>query len=233
MILDILLLAFFLLFLIIGIKRGAARTLLNLTGMVLASFLSSSLGSMLAKWIYENGFKQGILDSFSGALEKSGAADAVQTVLDSLPPQLTGFLSVFGVNKESLINDSQSAMNNASKSAAEAVEGVIGSAVTSVISFFVIILLFFLLLILFKMLIRLVVHAFELPVLRQLNGILGGILGAAEGVIFLFLLIMLIQLLMPVVSLPWLTPELIEQSNLFKFLYHLDIFSQAGAVLHG
>lgn len=232
MILDILLIVFILLFLIIGIKRGAARTLLNLTGMVLAAFLASSFGSLLAKWIYENGFKQGILDSFSGALEQSGAADAVQNVLSSLPPQLIGFLSVFGVNRESLITDSQNAMTTASKGAAEAVESVIGSAITSVISFFVIILLFLLLFIVFKMLIRLVVHAFELPILRQLNGILGGILGVVEGIIFLFLLIMLMQLLLPVMNPSWLTPELIEQSYLFKFLYHLDIFSQAGTALY-
>lgn len=234
MVLDIIIVAFFLIFVIIGIKSGAAKTLLKLVGTLLAVFLASSFGSVIAKWIYEGFFQKGIINSINTAIEQSGTGDALQSVANSLPDLVYNALSLLGISKESLISQTENAANASQATISQTFEGIISPVLTSIISFFVIIILFILLSVLFKFLIRLLLNVFELPVLHTVNRLLGGVLGALEGVAVVYLMILLIRLILPFAGDDFfITEQLINQSVLFKAMYNIDIFGGITQLING
>jgi hypothetical protein len=62
-----------------------------------------------------------------------------------------------------------------------------------------------------------------LPVLRQLNKIGGALVGAAQGVLMVVLLVLLVEVVCYCVTTP-ITPEVIDQTYLFSFFSrHLPV----------
>lgn len=225
MILDIIIIAMFLLFVIIGLKRGAAKTLLNLVGIVLAVFLSANFGSLLSEWIYKGFFQKGITQSIHTAIEQGGT-DAFNNAVNSLPDFIYSLLSCFGVSKDYLYSLTENASASSQSVISQTIEGVISPILTSIISFFVIIILFILLMVLFKLLIKMLLGVFELPVLHMLNRTLGGILGALEAVAIVYLLVILTKLIIPFSGNEFfITQQLINESVIFKAIFDLNIFN--------
>ena len=89
------------------------------------------------------------------------------------------------------------------------------------------IILFFVLYAVFKALARLLSKFFELPVLSLINRVFGGVIGIAEGVILVMLVVSLVRMAMPLTgdSIPFLTQEAIDGSFLFKAFYTGDIIN--------
>ena len=58
------------------------------------------------------------------------------------------------------------------------------------------------------------------PVLRQLNGIMGGVFGILKGVVYLFLACVVLQLIMAVIGnsvVPM--QQMLDQSYVYQFLF--------------
>lgn len=228
--LDLIIILLFVIFVLIGIKRGAIKTLLNLVSVWLAVFLSSVLGSGIAQWIYDVCFKNGITQGINNTLSQTGTAYTVENAIDSIPDFVFNALSAFGVTKDSLLSQTEGTVSSAQSSISNAVEGIISPILTSIISFFLIIILFILLLVLFKFLIKLISGLFELPVLHFFNKVLGGVLGAIEGVAFVYLLVVLIKIILPFTGEDFfITQLMIDESIIFKTLYDINIFSSITA----
>lgn len=226
MILDIIIIAFFLIFVIIGIKRGAARTLLNLVALGVSVFLASVFGSAFAQWIYNSFFQSGIVQSLNSAMTASGASDSLQSALDAIPDYVYSALSFAGITKDSLLSQTEHAASSSQTEIAQTIEGIISPVLTSIISFFTVIILFLLLMILLKFLIKFILNIFELPGLHMLNRMAGAVLGFAEGVIFTYLIIVLLKLVLPFAGEDFIiTQQLINESIIFRAMYGLDIFS--------
>ncbi len=224
--LDLIIILIFVIFVLIGIKRGAIKTLLNLISVCLSVFLSSVLGSNISNWVYNVLFKNGIIQGVNNTLNQTDVADAVENAINSIPDVVYNALSVFGVTKESLLLQTEGAVNSTQSSIANVVEGVIRPILTSIISFFLIIILFILLLVLFKFLIRLINGIFELPVLHTFNRMLGGILGAVEGGAIVYMFVLLIKIILPFAGDDFfITQQMIEESIIFKTMYEINIFN--------
>ena len=73
----------------------------------------------------------------------------------------------------------------------------------------------------------LLLKVFRLPVIRQIDMVLGGVLGAAEAFLLICMLAYLLKLVIPQITtdLPLLQEETIYKSFIFKHLYDGNIFS--------
>lgn len=62
---------------------------------------------------------------------------------------------------------------------------------------------------------------FKLPVLHQVNSLLGGILGLAKGVLAVFFICAVLQLMLPIIAekFPNINEKEITQSNIYMYLY--------------
>lgn len=229
--LDLIIVLLFVLFLLIGIKRGAIKTLLNLVSVALSVFLSCVLGSNIAGWTYDVFFKNGIIQGVENTISQTGAADAVKKAINSIPDFIFNAISVFGVTKDSLLSETEGAVSSTQTGITNAIESVISPVLTSIISFFLIIILFILFIVLFKFLIRLINSLFELPILHMFNKALGGVLGIIEGAVFVFLFVVLIKIVLPFTGDDFfITQQMINESIIFKAMYDLNIFNNIWAI---
>ncbi len=219
MIADLVIITAIVLFIIIGIKRGIAKTLLNLAGLVLTVISANYLSSFLAQFTYDTFIKQSVITNLEQIISENGIQYAIQNCFDAVPGWISGLLSailsLFGTD----LNGFEKHMNisyNASLSVAQSVEKSVSAVVIEVFGILLAIILFIVIFILVKKLIKLALKAFKIPVIKQINMLLGGVLGAVEGMIFVWLAVNIFFAVMAFTN-----PTLIESDyvtgNLFRF----------------
>ena len=106
MISTILIILLILLFIIMGARRGAARTLLNFVGMIAASVISHFLSGVLAQAVYDAFMKGKVISSLESTISSYGAEYAAKTSMDALPAGIRGILrflsGLLGLSPEAL-----------------------------------------------------------------------------------------------------------------------------------
>lgn len=225
MILDIIILVIIIALAVLGMSRGFFKTLFNLIGVVLAIILSFVFGNLASNWIYTAFFKPNILNSINATIEQEDTAQAVESIINSIPDFIYNALSGTGVTKESLLTDTQAVADNAQASVANSLEKVIGPLITAIISFFVIIIFFILLMILIKFFVRIINTVFQLPLLHTINRVFGLILGLGEGLAVVYLLVMLAKIIMPYMGDDFFINQTsINESMLFKCFLEFKLF---------
>lgn len=175
-----------------GVKRGIAATLLNLAALAAAGITANLLASAMAHGIYNAFFKASVTQSIRDMISQGGEDYAAQNSLDALPGAIRGilglFLSVFGLDYNHLQGRIGTSAEQTTDKVVEIIEKPLGELAVFVISIILIIVLFIILLIVFKLLARIALRAFNLPVVRQVNMIFGGLFGAVEGVVLVCIL---------------------------------------------
>ena len=105
MISAIVIILLILLFIILGVHRGAARTLLNFAAMIAATAISHFLSSVIAQAVYDAFFHKTVLESLQTTIAQNGEEFAAKTSLQALPDgferMLEGLSKLFGVSPES------------------------------------------------------------------------------------------------------------------------------------
>lgn len=190
MITDIIIVAVIVLFALIGVKRGIAKTILNLAGLVLTAISAYYLSSFLSQFIYDSFLKQTVITNIQQIIEQNGIDYALNNCLEAVPQWINGILSffagIFGVSLDEF--ESQLIIpSDISSSTSQVVESAVAPVVTSVLSIIFVIVLFIIIFIIVKKLIRLALGVFNIPVIKQINQLLGGIFGLAEGLLVVFI----------------------------------------------
>ena len=127
---------------------------------------------------------------------------------------LNGFTRLFGVSSGDL-QGRFVVQENTPAELARAVEKPIGDLTVFIMSTLFTCLVFILLWVVFKLLIRKALLVFRIPVVRQLNMILGGFLGLLEGVIFVFFVANILY-----VAVSCANPQLAENASIFGGLFN-------------
>lgn len=221
------------LFLILGAKRGAVRSLLNLGSTVLVVFLSSWLGKLLAQFIYGAFIQKGLTDTIAKSLadnaKQAGTDTYVTSVLSSLPQYIRDSISALGIDLSSFTSsiDSTQSVNLWANSAAVQLEKLLAPIYTALISLVSVLALFIILMIFRKILVNIICKVFDLPVLKQVNGFVGAIVGLLEGVLFIFIICMVLHIMLPYqAEIPAIfSDSSINSTILFKQFYNCGIFS--------
>ena len=199
MIIDIIIVAVILLFTVLGVWRGIARTLLNLVGMIVNMLLSRWLSNGLALWIYAAFIKPSVTASLEEQIMKNGFSEAVAKSLEAVPQWLDSIISsVFaplGIRYEDLQNGMFIGKDQAS-SIANAIEEPLSRIIIAVLSMILMVVLFLVIMLIIKMIIRAILRAVHATGLSGINHFFGGILGFAEGFAFVFLAINIFYVIM-------------------------------------
>ena len=187
MIADIIIALIIVLFIIIGVKRGIARTILNIVGLFATYMFASYLSKLLAQLVYNTFLKQTVVNNINEFIAVNGLDYAASNCLGALPDWanaiVSAIVSLLGGSCEQFAQSIDSQATIALSSSAENIETAVETAAVAVFAMILLIVLFIVIFIILKKLIRLVLKVFKAPVLKQVNGLFGGVLGAAEGIL--------------------------------------------------
>ncbi|MDO4459525.1 MAG: CvpA family protein [Clostridia bacterium] len=181
--LDIIIVVTLILFVCAGAKNGLIRALGDFLGSVAAAFVASWTGSIVAEKIYVQFFRQNVLNKITAAVS-AGNQDA-SGYFSGLPKFLVRWLSGNGVTEQTL----NSAITSGAANAAQTVEAAISPMLIGIIKVFAVIIIFMLVMVIIKVAVRLLTGIFELPILKQINSVFGGLFGFFAGAVIIWVVL--------------------------------------------
>ena len=215
-IIDILVLIVLGVSVIFGMYRGFISGVLSVAALLGAAAFSFAMSGELAAWLNGNETLVKTLIYYTDAGSRISNLDlslmSVSQVTDgalaqilmsaNLPP---AFQSAF----VSAVDAAAASVTASAMTIAELLSQTIVSVSISILSFLI---LFFVSYVVATFVIHLVNYVFELPVLRHLDALVGGIFGLARGVLLLFILFALIPIVLAVAPVPMIE-EMIAASR--------------------
>ncbi len=197
--LDLVLLCVFLLFTVVGIRRGVVKSATHFLGSILAAFFASALGGAAAKWVFDVMFRDALVERIGGSLASLGTGStsaAINGLLSSLPDFIVRALAEAGITANSL----EGVVSTRSGQAAELIADSLAPVFISFLKVLAVIVLFCLFMIVVRVLADMVAGLFRLPLLRQLNGVLGGLFGFLLALVSVWILISAVQVFLPMLA---------------------------------
>ena len=190
----------FLLAVWLGYRRGFFKSIIQLAGCFIAVMFASTLSAPLSSGIYNQFISGTVQKQIEARIEKAGS-DSVETalggVLEELPDSVVNALSMFDLGTAEQVKDklADSLDGSVTQISQQIEEKVVRPAAVSLLR----VLCFFILCILFIVVVGVVASMvgkiLRLPVLRQADGLLGGVLGAAQGVVLVFVAVTVMSLI--------------------------------------
>ncbi len=198
--LDLVLLCVFLLFTFIGIRRGFVKSAAHFLGSILAAFFASALGGAAAKWVFDVMFRDALVERISSSIASLGTGStsaAVDGLLSSLPDFIVRALAEAGITANSL----EGVVSTRSGQAAELIADSLAPVFIGFLKVLAVIVLFCLFMIVVRVLADMVAGLFRLPLLRQLNGTLGGLFGFLLALVSVWIFISALQVFLPMLTM--------------------------------
>ena len=189
MVADIIIIAVFALLFFIDFKRGIAITILNVAGVALTGFLAYHISNFLASWVYTAFGQQTLTTNLQQMIDTQGINSAIANSFSALPNWVMGmlgfFLSIFGLDSSVYTNDFQ-VPNSAAAAVSTSVENLIQPVITGMFRLVIGVVISIIIFIIIKILVKKLAIVFKIPVVKQINKLLGGVLGLAEAAILVF-----------------------------------------------
>ena len=189
MVADIIIIAVFALLFFIDFKRGIAITILNVAGVALTGFLAYHISNFLASWVYTAFVQQTLTTNLQQMIDTQGINSAIANSFSALPNWVMGmlgfFLSIFGLDSSVYTNDFQ-VSNSAAAAVSTSVENLIQPVITGMFRLVIGVVISIIIFIIIKILVKKLAKVFKIPVVKQINKLLGGVLGLAEAAILVF-----------------------------------------------
>jgi uncharacterized membrane protein required for colicin V production len=186
---DIIIIAVFALLFFIDFKRGIAITILNVAGLALTGFLAYHISNFLASWVYTAFVQQTLTTNLQQMIDTQGINSAIANSFSALPNWVMGmlgfFLSIFGMDSSVYTNDFQ-VPNSAASAVSTSVENLIQPVITGMFRLVIGVVISIIIFIIIKILVKKLARVFKIPVVKQINKLLGGVLGLAEAAILVF-----------------------------------------------
>ncbi len=194
MVLDIIAAAVIVIMCILGVKRGILRTIVSVCSWFLSTILAWIFYSPVAEFLKTTPVFEYILNAVKTGITEPGALETKSAV----PELFRGFVDA-GID-----------------SGADAAALGISNIITALLAFVLTLILCRVLILLLGAACKV---ASRLPVVKQCNKLLGGILGAAEGVLILYIAAALVFAIEPVHSSEFFE-EQISQSVAASQIYN-------------
>ncbi len=198
-ILDGIILLICLICVLVGVKKGFIHSVVRFWGAVIAALLASTLGGALAQWLFDTMFRGAMVEKINSSLQALGsenAAAAAGQVLASLPDFLVRALEEAGVTLETVSH----AINSQTSGAAGMVVDYLSPVFVNFLKVLAVIVLFFLFTTLARLLAALISDLLRLPILRELDGVLGGAFGFLLALVSVWVVVAGATVFMPMLD---------------------------------
>lgn len=198
-ILDGIILLICLLCVLVGVKRGFIHSVVRFLGSLIAALLASALGGVLAQWLFDTMFRGAMIEKINSSLQSLGAdnaAAAANQILSSLPDFLVRALEEAGITLETVSHT----INTQTGQAAGMVVDYLSPVFVNFLKVLAVIVLFFLFMTLVRLLAALIADLLRLPILKELDGLLGGVFGFLLAMVSVWVVVAGITVFMPMLS---------------------------------
>lgn len=166
--------------------KGLLAGLLSLVGTLVCLVAGFFVGRALAEPLFGWLFRDRLIENTTSAIQEHAVTN-VQELLD----QVVGFLPDFA--KQPIIDQFGGVtFFDSYEFASQMVDNVIAPIVIPIIAVILFIILFILLRLLFNLLTRLLRGVNRVPVIGTANRVLGGVAGAVVGLLYIFLLVVVL-----------------------------------------
>ena len=206
------------LFTVIGAKKGFIKAAADLLGGVAAMIAAGMLSTPVAEYIYTKLFAEGVELKVKNAFEVKEME--IGEFFAELPEFVSRWLNFTGINADTV---AQKIAENGD-STAETVVNSLAPVFISLINVFVVIILFLLFMIITKAVANLLTGLFHLPLLKEVNGLLGAVLGILLGVLVVWIAIGAIEFFQPMMEHETLTKlnNLVDNSTVCDILVKMN-----------
>lgn len=198
-VLDAVIIGVCLICVLVGVQRGFIRSAVHFLGSVIAACLASVLGGAAAHWLFDNFFRNAMVEKISSTLDSLGAGSAtaaVEQILASLPDFLVRALEDAGVTASSVSGE----ITAQTGQAAVMITNYLAPVFISFLKVLAVIVLFFLFMIMVRFLASLVGKLLKLPILGTVDGLLGGIFGFLLALLSVWIVVAALTVFMPLLD---------------------------------
>ncbi len=226
MVLDLIAAALVVVAVIVGIKRGFIKSIIGLVGLIAAAVLAAMFASPLASTVYDSVIEKPLSAAVENAVETSAqsVASTVGEQIENATAGLPDILQAMLAADVSWEDNAAAAVDAAALS--ETLTGLLKPICISVVQVLMFLLLFIVILIAIKMLGGVIDKLFSsLPVIKQANGALGGVIGAVQGILLVFVLCFALELYMTLTGADaMITREQLSQTVIVKHFMAFNPF---------
>ena len=227
--LDGVILTLFVEMILIGRHRGFIKTVAGLAAFVAALVLASFLGGPVSELVYDKTVEPMVLETIDKNVgEDSPAADKLDTALAEMPGFVTNVLQNADIQSGADVLEKLSGTQEGESVAESISRQVVAPVVMPLLKMLCTLLLFVVAFILASVLLKALNVVAKLPLLKQLNTMLGGFAGAVSGILWMIFAVSVLQVLAYMGTIALLTPELLQSTILTKWL--CDVNPLAGAL---
>lgn len=211
-IIDVIILAVIAVSVLNGMHRGFISGVLSVAALIGSAALAFMVSGDLAAWLQGNRTLVDTLTYYTDAGSRISDLNLsllpVSQVTESVLAQILQDANLPAAFESAFLTGIGSA--SGTQTIAQLMSQTIVSVSISILSYLICFLIAYVIL---TFVIHLIIYVFELPVLRHLDSLIGGIFGLLRGVMLVFIFFMIVPIVLSVVPIDMLT-ELIEQSRL-------------------
>lgn len=226
LILDIVTVLVAVLFVLVGYHRGFIKSVVRLIGFAASVVAAALLSNPVAVKVYDMLFRARVETLVTQKVEEAAASataslqEQIASVVASLPQSIQSLIAVYGVDVESFVGAAQPAQTLSTT----ILDQIVTPLCTTVLQLIVFLVLFLVLFLIIHLVGKLLDKIFaSLPIIKQVNGALGAVIGFAEAVLVLFVLCYGVQLYMSLTGAQSvITSSDLEQTYLVRYLMELN-----------
>lgn len=227
-ILDAVIVVLFALMVWLGHKRGFIKTVSGLVAFAAALVLSSMLSGPVSGFVYSTFVEPPVLEELTAHVgEGSPAAGQLDAALAQMPAFVTNRLAANGLESGAAVLDRLSGTAEGETVAESILRQVVEPVVVPLLKSVSMLLLFLILLVVATILLKAVDLVAKLPLLKQLNKTLGAVAGIVQGVLWVFFAVTVLQLVANFGWFDFLTPQLMDQTLLIRWIDSLNPMTTA------
>ncbi len=197
-IVDIIIVAVFLITVIVSYKKGFFRSLFDLIGTLVAVTASRIISSSLAPQGFEMYIKEPAKTALANSLGTVGTTDyvaQVESAINSIPDSYNGVMELIGIDKQGLLDQ----VSSSGIPEGNLVDNIMANIVTPVGTAVIQFVMFVVLTVVFSLALKIVVRLLDfiikkLPFVKKVNKGLGVFIGIFRGLIAVFIVSMIISL---------------------------------------
>lgn len=234
LILDGIILAIVVIYIILGIKNGFVKAAVGFAGIILAAYLAFTLSGALSVGVYDNIIEPAIVKKVTTE-NKDAATNSVTGTVNKVYNGLPNFVKNYAQKKEiteqSVVSDIDNTYGAEAQSLTEKVvtdvsKKMIRPVALEIIKSVIGTVIFIGLMIVVRILAKVISKAVKLAGLKKYDGTLGGLLGFLKGVLAAAIICTVISVLVNTTGVNvWvISKDGIEKSYIFGFLATINPF---------
>lgn len=218
MIYDIILITLVVLSVFIGIRKGAAKTLLSLAAILLSVAFALFIARPLSEYIYSSFVRDSVESDVNTAIvEQADKAEFENPISE----KYVSAMDYFGESDKKMQSACTQLIADKGSDAAGHIVDMYKPAITGFISTVIALILFFIFGFIFNLAAKAISKVFRLPFINFVDKAAGAVVGFLRGILIIAVLAMALKILAPVIPADsFFGSSNISSSSVFAYVYN-------------